>query len=96
MPGRAPTVTAGLLERDVEIERLEQAIAAAVDEAGSVVAVEGEAGIGKTSLLAHAGRLASAAGLRTLRARGGELEREFAFGVVRQLFEGPLAAADRR
>ena len=32
--------------------------------------------------------------MRTLRARGGELEREFAYGVVRQLFEGPLAAAD--
>ena len=56
MPGRPPTVTAGLLERDSEIERLEQAIAAAVEEAGSVVAVEGEAGIGKSSLLAQAER----------------------------------------
>ena len=92
MPGRAPTVTADLLERHGEVERLEQAIAAAVEEAGSVVAVEGEAGIGKTSLLAHATRTAGARGMRVLRARGGELEREFAYGVVRQIFESPLAA----
>jgi DNA-binding CsgD family transcriptional regulator len=31
--------------------------------------------------------------MRVLRARGAELEREFAFGVVRQLFEPPLAEA---
>jgi DNA-binding CsgD family transcriptional regulator len=93
MQGRAPTVAAGLLERDGEIERLEQAIAAAAEEAGSVVAVEGEAGIGKTSLLAHASRCAGEAGLRVLRARGGELEREFAYGVVRQLFEATATSA---
>ena len=28
----------------------------------------------------------------TLTARGSELERDFAYGVVRQLFEAPLAA----
>ena len=33
-------------------------------------------------------------GMRVLRSRGTELEREFAFGVVRQLFEPPLAEAD--
>lgn len=32
--------------------------------------------------------------MRTLSARGGELEREFAFGIVRQLFEPALSAAD--
>src|SRR4030095_8329815 len=32
-------------------------------------------------------------GMRVLRARGTELERDFAFGVVRQLFEPPLAEA---
>jgi DNA-binding CsgD family transcriptional regulator len=31
--------------------------------------------------------------MRVLRSRGTELERDFAFGVVRQLFEPPLAAA---
>jgi hypothetical protein len=32
--------------------------------------------------------------VRVLRARGSDLEQEFAFGVVRQLFEGLLARAD--
>ena len=31
--------------------------------------------------------------MRVLRSRGTELERDFAFGVVRQLFEPPLAEA---
>lgn len=86
-------VTAALLERGPEIERLESAIAAAVGGAGTVVALEGEAGIGKTALLAHARRSAAEAGTRVLAARGGELERDFAFGVVRQLFERPLSDA---
>ena len=94
MQGRARTVAAALLEREAEVERLDRAIAAAVAEAGSVVAIEGEAGIGKTSLLAHATAAAARAGLRVLTARGGELERSFAYGVVRQLFETELAAAD--
>ena len=95
MKGRAPTVAAGLLEREAEVERLDRVIAAAVEGAGSVVAIEGEAGIGKTSLLAYATAAASRAGLRVLTARGGELERAFAYGVVRQLFEAELSAADR-
>ena len=53
----------------------------------------GPAGIGKSSLLADARVSAEAAGTRILRARGGELEREYGFGVVRQLFEPVLAAA---
>ena len=53
--------------------------------------VEGAAGIGKTRLVAEARRRAESTGMRTLSARGSELERAFAFGVVRQLF-GPLSA----
>ncbi len=34
--------------------------------------------------------------MRVLRSRGTELERDFAFGVVRQLFEPPLAEASER
>jgi len=86
--------TAVLLERDREIARLEHAVAAAAEAAtGAVVALEGEAGIGKSSLLAHTVAVAKNNGMRVLRARGGELEREFAYRVVRQLFEAPLAAA---
>ena len=55
--------------------------------------VEGPAGIGKTALLAVARDAAEGEGFRVLRARGAELEREFAFGVVRQLVEPVLAGA---
>ena len=49
--------------------------------------VEGPPGIGKTALVAAAREWARAAGLRTLAARGTELERAFGFGVARQLLE---------
>ena len=55
--------------------------------------VEGPAGIGKTVLLAVARDAAGRDGFRVLRARGAELEREFAFGVVRQLVEPVMAGA---
>ena len=59
-----------------------------------MLAVEGPAGIGKTSLLGSASDRCADAGMRVLSARGSELEREFAFGVVRQLLEPVLYAAD--
>ena len=44
-------------------------------------------------MLGAACAAASALGMRVLRSRGAELEREFAFGVVRQLLEPTLAEA---
>ncbi len=93
MQGRPSQVVAGLLEREHELQRLEASVCAAADGLGCIVAIEGEAGIGKSSLLAHATGCARASEMRILAARGGELEREFPFGVVRQLFEAPLSAA---
>jgi len=84
---------AALLERDRELARLAGAFAGASEGVGSVVALEGDPGIGKTALLAHAHHVARDAGMRVLRACGGELERDFAYGVVRQLLEAPLASA---
>ena len=54
----------------------------------------GARGIGKSALLAAVRATAAAGGVRVLRARGAELERDFAFGVVRQLFEPALAETD--
>jgi DNA-binding CsgD family transcriptional regulator len=82
-----------LLERSAELARIEAALAEARLGRGRFVVVEGPAGIGKTALLAAARAAASAAEMRVLRSRGTELEREFAFGVVRQLVEPPLAEA---
>ena len=80
-----------LLERDAELAALE-ALIAATPSGGRLVAIEGPAGIGKTRLLAEARARAGRAGLQLLSARGSELELEFPFGAVRQLFEPLLAA----
>jgi len=80
-----------LLERDEELARIESALDEAREGRGTFVVLEGPAGIGKTALLAAARTAAANGGMRVLRSRGTELERDFAFGVVRQLFEPALA-----
>lgn len=85
-----------LLERETELEVITTRVArAAAGEAGLVV-IEGRAGIGKSRLLATLRARAEEDGLRVLAARGSELEREFPYGVVRQLFEPPLMDPSRR
>src|SRR5689334_19539585 len=77
-----------LLEREVEISTLREKISHVQQHgSGSSILIEGEAGVGKSSLLAVSRKLAEDAGVRVLSAQGSELEREFAFGVVRQLLE---------
>jgi DNA-binding CsgD family transcriptional regulator/tetratricopeptide (TPR) repeat protein len=53
----------------------------------SAVIIEGEPGLGRTALLNAACHLAMEAGHEVLRARGGVLESEAPFGVVRQLLQ---------
>src|SRR5215218_4028003 len=87
------TATGQLLERSEELARIESALAEARSGRGRFVVVEGPAGMGKTALLAAVRAAAADGGMRVLRSRGTELERDFAFGVVRQLFEPLLAEA---
>jgi DNA-binding CsgD family transcriptional regulator len=82
-----------LLERETQVAALEALFEAARSGGGRFAVIEGSAGIGKTRLLAEARAIAGSAGMRVLAARGGELEGEFAFGIVRQLFEPLLASA---
>ena len=82
---------APLVERELELETVERLLAGARAGSGGGLVFEGPAGIGKSSLLA-ATRTAAGAELRVLSARGGELERELPFGIVRQLLE-PLVVA---
>jgi DNA-binding CsgD family transcriptional regulator/tetratricopeptide (TPR) repeat protein len=82
-----------LLERNEELARIESALAEARTGRGRFVVVEGPGGMGKTALLAVARMTAAEGGMRVLRSRGTELERDFAYGVVRQLFEPSLVEA---
>jgi DNA-binding CsgD family transcriptional regulator/tetratricopeptide (TPR) repeat protein len=82
-----------LLERNAELARIESALADARTGRGRFVVVEGPAGIGKTALLAATRTAAAEGGMQVLRSRATEMETNFAFGVVRQLFEPPLVEA---
>jgi len=88
---RVQVIEAPLVERERELEEFERLRVAARRGEGAAAIVEGPAGIGQTRLLTAAG--ASAEGLEVLRARASELERDFPFGVVRQLFEPVFFAA---
>ncbi|HEY1273263.1 MAG TPA: AAA family ATPase [Thermoleophilaceae bacterium] len=82
---------APLVERERELEALRRLTAAAREGAGGALVIEGAPGIGKSSLLAAA---CDALGdLRVVGARGGRLERELPFGIVRQLLEPVLTGA---
>lgn len=83
----------GLLEREREIASVHRLLAAAVSGSGALLLIEGDAGIGKTGLVQTAATSADGLGMRVLRARGAELERDLAFGVVRELL-GPWRRAD--
>jgi ATP/maltotriose-dependent transcriptional regulator MalT len=85
-----------LLERDREVESLRSALAHTVNGGGRLALVEGPAGIGKSRLLAELRNAAQEDDMRVLTARGSELEREFPFGVVRQLFEPSLTDGEAR
>jgi DNA-binding CsgD family transcriptional regulator len=87
-----------LLQRERDLEQLGRAVERASWDVGGAVVIEGPAGIGKTALLRAAVARGRAVGVDVLEARGDELESDFPFGVVRQLFEARLrhASPERR
>ena len=85
-----------LLEREPELATIRAAMSAALMQAGSAVALEGPPGVGKTRLLTESCTLARELGFTVLHAVGGELERDFPYGVARQLFEPALIRAPGR
>ncbi|MEV4320311.1 AAA family ATPase [Actinocrispum sp. NPDC049592] len=82
-----------LFDRPAELASLVSDARAAAQGRPGLVVIEGAAGLGKTKLVdAFADEVRRAfPGTYVLRARCDELERDFPFGVVRQLFE-PLVA----
>src|SRR5437588_5064589 len=87
------TTTVSLLEREAELRRIEAVVEAASAGQGGLVLVEGAPGIGKTRLLDAARASARTRGAVVLSARASELDSEFPFGAVRQLFEPEVAGA---
>jgi MoxR-like ATPase len=86
-PGRSARDSVGRARAGLPAERRrgslfgrEVELAAVATESGSLVFVEGHAGIGKTSLLEAARARAKADGVRVLWACGHEPERGFASG----------------
>ncbi|MFW6724739.1 ATP-binding protein [Streptomyces sp. MAR4 CNY-716] len=76
-----------LYERQAEIELGGGVVNRVGRGDGGTLVLRGEAGLGKSSLLQVLRGEASRCGVRTLSARGGEFEQDFAWGVVHQLFE---------
>ena len=88
-----PLLLGDLLERGAELSVIDSLLEQAREGGGRLLVIEGPAGIGKTRLAEEARARAEAMDMETLMARGSELERDLAFGIVRQLFEPLLASA---
>ncbi|MEV7995603.1 AAA family ATPase [Streptomyces sp. NPDC086077] len=91
----AAGASASLWERDEEIAGVVEALdALCVDRAspGGLLVLRGEAGLGKTALLAETRRLAEERGCTVWSARGGETLRSVPFNVVRQLLQPALVS----
>ncbi|WP_369231611.1 AAA family ATPase [Streptomyces sp. R21] len=89
----APAAVASLWERDAElagVERAVEALRADATTSGSLLVFSGEAGIGKTALLAEVRRIAEAGGCTVWSARGGETVTSVPFNVIRQLLQPAL------
>ncbi len=72
-----------LIGRDTELKELGELVDGPEDRSG--VVIRGEAGIGKSALVASTAAAASVAGLRVLRTTGAEAERNLAYAGLHQL-----------
>lgn len=81
-------------EREADLRTLRAAVERLRHGEGGVALVEAPAGMGKTTLLRRFAARLRDDGVAVLTARGASLESTLSFGVVQQLFERRLAAAD--
>jgi DNA-binding CsgD family transcriptional regulator len=90
--GSASATVDLILDREPELERIDELLAQTRSGSCGVLVIEGRAGMGKTTLVAACASRARRHHVLLLSARGRELECGFGFGVVRQLFEPYLAS----
>ncbi len=76
-----------LYERERELEQAAADLDAVAAGAGRVLVIEGQAGIGKSSVMGEVAGLAAERGFEIFSACGMDLERDYSYGIVRQLFE---------
>ncbi|WP_030169227.1 ATP-binding protein [Streptomyces sp. NRRL S-813] len=85
--------SASLWERDEEVTAVRRAVDTLCSDrssTGGLLVFQGEAGLGKTALLAETRRIAEKRGCTVWSARGGEILRSVPFNVVRQLLQPAL------
>ena len=92
-PGELPSQQTGrIVGREAGLARL-RGLVEPVPRAGQVLLVTGEAGMGKTVLLADAAGRARSAGMRALSVTGRESESKLAFAGLHQLLRPVLSGA---
>src|SRR5882724_2235338 len=91
-PGELPSQTGRIIGREPGLARL-RGLVEPVPRAGQVLLVIGEAGMGKTALLADAAGRARSAGMRVLSVTGRESESKLAFAGLHQLLRPVLSSA---
>ncbi len=92
-PGELPLEQpAPIIGRDAALARL-RALVDPVPQASQVLVITGEAGMGKTALLADATERARSAGMRVLSVTGRESESKLAFAGLHQLLRPVLSGA---
>ena len=85
-----------LLERAVEADLIAALLEGLPRQRGGVLVFEASPGLGKSRLLDLAADRAASGGIQVFRANGHVLERSYAWGVVRSLFEATVLDADEQ
>ena len=91
-PGELPPKPAPIIGREAGMARL-RALVDPIPQASQVLVVTGEAGMGKTVLLADAAGRARSAGMQVLSVTGRESESKLAFAGLHQLLRPVLSGA---
>ncbi|XVV16618.1 ATP-binding protein [Actinoplanes sp. CA-131856] len=89
-------MTPHLRGREKELERLTAVLDETATGQGQALVLRGPAGIGKTTLLAHAAAEARGRGWRVLRAAGVQAEVNLPYGGLERLLRPVVTASARR